>query len=74
MPWGDRTSLAPRRRKSGETSLGVCWIWSRGGRTGREDGWEGAMEEEERGVVVVWQDIVCALEEEQGVVHDIDVV
>ena len=29
------------------------------------------MEEEERGIGVVWQDIF-ALEEEQGVVHDID--
>ena len=32
------------------------------------------MEEEERGIGVVWQDIFCALEEEQGVVRDIDIV
>ena len=31
------------------------------------------MEEEERGIGVVWQDIFCALEEEQGVVRDIDI-
>ena len=32
------------------------------------------MEEEERGIGVVWQDIFCALEEEQGVVRDIDIL
>ena len=39
-----------------------------------EHRWEGAMEEEERGIAVVWQDIFCALEEEQGVLHDIDII
>ena len=32
------------------------------------------MEEEEQGIDVVWKDIFCALEEEQGVVRDIDIV
>ena len=32
------------------------------------------MEEEERGIGVVWQNIFCVLEEEQGVVHDIDII
>ena len=37
-----------------------------------EDGREGAKEEEGWGIGVVWQEIYCALEEEQGVVNDID--
>ena len=32
------------------------------------------MEEEERDIGLVWQDIFCALEEEQGVVRDIDII
>ena len=32
------------------------------------------MEEEERDIRLVWQDIFCALEEEQGVVRDIDII
>ena len=32
------------------------------------------MEEEERDIGLVWQDIFCVLEEEQGVVRDIDII
>ena len=32
------------------------------------------MEEEERDIGLVWQDIFCALEEEHGAVCDIDIV
>ena len=59
MPWSDRMSLTLRRRQNCETSLTLLLDLI----TGRED-WLGGqvgrsheMEEEERGIGTVWQDI-----------------
>ena len=69
-------SLAPRRSKSGETSLTSLldlvtgrqnWL---GGLARRTDGKEPRRRKSR--ISVVWQDFF-ALEEEQGVVHDIDI-